>query len=262
MASVFASSLPWATVLPAAGAPPSADLAEEDLLLVEKSPLIIKSRLQAGYEYSDVAGGGSRDKLIFGGVYGFGFDGQNQDYALGFELPYLFNDPDAGDGGDGPGDLKLRAGHLWSDQPGGWRSGWFSEVEFDTAANDVFAIANQRAQAAFGIGAAHPLFDKLVLSGTVQYGLSFDDGLTTGRKSEWEAHLTASYKLIEHVSVSLDYKAVINTVDDAKLSSTLEPRLGWTIGQNRDIGLYASWELPIDETNTNWTAKAGMIWFF
>ena len=56
--------------------------------------------------------------------------------------------------------------------------------------------------------------------------------------------------------------AVINTVDDAELFSTLEPRLGWTIGQNRDIGLYASWELPLDETNTNWTAKAGVIWFF
>ncbi len=241
--------------------PNPSDLNSEDLLLA-KNPLVIKSRIQLGNEYSDVGGGGSRDKLIFGGVYGFGFDGENKDYGIGFEMPFLFNDPELGGSDNGIGDLKLRAGHLWADNPNGWRSGWFSDIEFDTADDAVYAIANQRTQASFGIGAAHPLFENLVLTGTLQYGWSFEDGTTTGRKSEWEAHLTASYKLVEHVSVSLDYKAVINTVDDAKLYNTLEPRLGWTIGQSRDIGLYASWELPLDETNTNWTAKAGVIWFF
>lgn len=255
-----AGFLALATPLVGAEANPS-DLTNEDLLLA-KNPLVIKSRLQLANEYSDVGGGGYRDKLIFGGVYGFGFDGQNKDYGIGFELPYLFNDSESGGSDNGIGDLKLRAGHLWADDPAGWRSGWFSEVELDTADDDVYAIANQRTQASFGIGAAHPIFENLVLTGTLQYGWSFEDGTTTGRKSEWEAHLTASYKLLDHVSVSLDYKAVINTVDHAKLYNTLEPRLGWTIGQNRDIGLYASWELPIDETNTNWTAKTGLIWFF
>ena len=258
--ALAAGFLASASSLAALEANPS-DVTSEDLLLAE-NPLVIKSRIQFGNEFSEAGGGGYRDKLVLGGVYGFGFDGQNKDYGIGFELPWLFNDPEAGGSANGIGDLKLRAGHLWTDDPAGWRSGWFSEVEFDTSAEDVYAIANQRTQAAFGLGAAHPIIGKLVLTGTVQYGWSFEDGTTTGRKSEWETHLTASYKLIEHVSVSLDYKAVINIVDDAKLSNTLEPRLGWTIGQNRDIGLYASWELPIDETNTNWTAKAGLIWFF
>ena len=47
-----------------------------------------------------------------------------------------------------------------------------------------------------------------------------------------------------------------------ELCKTLEPRLGWAIGRNRDIGLHVSWKLSLDETNTNWTAKAGVIWFF
>lgn len=238
------------------------ELTNEDLLLVEKNPLVINSRVQIGNEFTEAGGGGYRNKLLLGGVYGFGFDGENRNFAVGFEMPYLFNDPEQGGSSNGFGDVKFRAGQLLVEESGGWRAGWFSEVEFDTADDSVFAIANQRNQGAFGVGASHPLTDKLLLSSTLQYGWSFDDGLTTGRKSEWETHLTASYKLLEHVSVSLDYKAVINTVDDAKLFSTLEPRVGWTIGQDRDIGLYASWELPLDETNTNWTAKAGLIWFF
>ena len=259
---VFAAAICALAGYAAAADPRPSDLTSSDLLLVEKSPLVIKSRVQLGNEFTEAGGGGYRDKFFLGGVYGFGFDGENKNFAVGFEMPYLFNDPEEGGSSNGFGDLKLRAGQLWVEDPGGWRAGWFSDVEFDTADHAVFAIANQRNQAAFGLGAAHPLTEKLVLTGTMQYGWSFDDGLTTGRKSEWEAHLTASYKLLEDVSVSLDYKAVVNTVNGTELFNTLEPRIGWTVGRNRDIGLYASWELPLDETNTNWTAKAGLIWFF
>lgn len=253
MAALFA-----ATSLRAAET--GASVNDEDLLLAE-NPIIIKSRLRINNEFSEVGGGGHRDKLILGGAYGFGFRGDHRDYGIGFELPFLFNDPAGGGSSEGIGDFKLRVGKKFLDDAK-WRAGMFFDTEFDTSADAVRAIANQRTQMAAGGGVSYAIWDSFVLTSTLQYGWSLDDGETTGRKSEWEAHLTATVKPVDFVAINLDYKAVINTVDATTLYSTLEPSIGWTIGAKRNIGLFASWELPIDETNTNWTAKAGVTWFF
>lgn len=259
-ATIASAFLATTFALPAAEESQS-HVTDEDLILAN-NPIIIKSRVRVNNEFSELGGGGYKDKLILGGLYSFGFDGQNKNFGAGFELPFLFNDPKDGGSDAGLGDFKLKVGQKLTDQPGGWRTGWFFETEFDTADNDVYAIANQRTQMAAGAGAAYPIFEKLVLSATMQYGWSLDDGVTTGEKNEWEGHLTASYKLMEYVSANLDYKGVLNTVGEDKYFNTLEPSISWTVGEKRNIGLVASWELPLDETNTNWTAKAGVIWFF
>lgn len=234
---------------------------DEDLLLA-RNPIIIKNRLRLANEFTEVGGGGNRDKLILGGVYGFGFNGRDRDFGIGFELPFLHNDPESGDSDSGLGDFKLRFGHLIMEDSEGWRAGWFFDTEFDTADDAVQAIANQRNQMALGGGASYAFSRDFVLTSTLQYGWSLDDGETTGTKREWEAHLTASLKITERVAINLDYKAVINTVDGTELFNTFEPSVGWTIGAEKNVGLFASWELPVDETGTNWVAKAGMVWFF
>jgi|GEM_PF-6687966 len=234
---------------------------DEDLLLA-RNPVIIQSRVRMSDEFADVYGGGNRDKFILGGVYGFGFNGHDRDYGFGIELPILNNNPKDGHSETGFGDLKLRCGQLFTDDPKGWRSGWFYETEFDTAADNVRAIANQRAQMAFGGGVSYALRNNFVLSSSLQYGWSLHNGETTGEKSEWEAHLTATAKVSENVDINLDYKAVINTVDGTTLYNTLEPSVGWTFGEKKNIGLFASLELPLYQTGTNWIAKVGTVWSF
>ena len=236
-------------------------VSDEDLLLAG-NPIIIKNRVRISNEFTDVGGGGSRDKIIVGGTYGFGFNGHDRNFALGFELPILENHPAGGHSAWGVGDLKLRTGQLFVDDPAGWRAGWFGEAEFDTAADQVRAIGNQRTQMAFGGGASHPVWSIFTLTSTVQYGWSLDNGETTGRKAEWEGHLTLSAKVSECVSLNLDYKAVVNTVGETTLHNTLEPSVGWTLGEKKNLGLFASLEWPLDETGTNWVAKAGAVWFF
>jgi hypothetical protein len=255
-ACLFTITLPVSVV-----AESGASITDEDLLLA-RNPIIIKSRLRLANEFTDVSGGGNRDKLIFGGVYGFGFNGHDRQFGIGFELPFLYNNPKGGDSDGGVGDLKLRCGQLFTDDPKGWRTGWFFETEFDTAADDVRAIANQRTQMAFGGGASYALWNNFVLTSTLQYGWSLNDGETTGEKSEWEAHLTATAKVSECVAINLDYKAVINTVDGTTLFNTLEPSVSWTVGAKKNIGLFASLELPLDDTGSNWIAKVGTAWFF
>lgn len=260
--SLIPGSCLFATLLPATALAQSGEAVTDQDLLLSANPIIIKSRLRMANEYSNLSDGGSRDKLVLGAVYGFGFNGRDQDYGIGFELPYLFNPPNDGGNSSGYGDFKLRCGHLFTDDPKGWRSGLFFETEFDTSANAVRSIANQRTQMTFGGGAGYAILDNFVLTSTLQYGWSLDDGETTGRKAEWEAHLTATWKVSGNVAVNLDYKAAVNTVGGTELFNTLEPSVGWSIGADKHIGLFASCEIPLDDTGTDWVAKAGMIWFF
>jgi hypothetical protein len=213
-------------------------------------------------ELTDVGGGGHRDKLTFGGVYGFGFNEHDRNFGVGFELPFLWNDPADSATDAGVGDLKLRLGQLFIGLPVGWRAGWFFDTEFDTAADDVRAIANQRTQMAFGGGMSFPLCDNLTVTKTLQYGWSLNNGDTNGRKAEWEAHVTTSWKVMDRTSINLDYKAVINTVDGTELFNTLEPSVSFTLGADKEYGLFSSLEIPLDETGVNWVAKLGMVRFF
>ena len=262
LSSVIATTcLIAAFPLESARAESGAGVTDEDLLLAG-NPLIIKSRVRVANEFNDLDDGANFDKLILAGIHGFGFNGRDRNFALGFELPFLHNNPVDGDSEWGVGDLKLRAGHVFVDDPAGWRAGWFFDTEFDTAADDVRALGNQRTQMALGGGASHPVWDNVTLTSTLQYGWSLDNGETTGRKAEWEAHLTASVKVSENVAINLDYKAVINTVHDTTLYNTLEPSIGWTLGAKKNLGLFASLEWPLYDSGTNWIAKCGTVWFF
>lgn len=156
-------------------------LADEDLLLAS-APIIIQSRLSLNTEYADLGGGGEREKIKFGAAYGFGFNDNDRKFGIGLELPYLFDNPRGGGSSSGVGDFKVRLGQLFTGLPEGWKAGWFFETEFDTAASDVFAIANQRTQMAFGGGAVMPINERLAVTISLSYGWSLDNGTTSGRK--------------------------------------------------------------------------------
>ncbi len=234
----------------------------DDDLLLARNPIIIRSRVSAANEYKDLEGGGSTDKIYVAGVYGFGFDGNHRDYGVGLELPLLINNSKGADSASGLGDIKIRLGHLFVDQPLGWRAGCYFDNEFDTAANNVQSIANQRNQMALGGGGAYSIHPNFVLGSTVQYGWSTDSGATNGNKSEWEGHLTATVKLPHDISITLDYKFTDNIMAGSELSNTLEPIIGWTFGEKNNFGLFASCEIPFDDAATNCIAKAGLTWFY
>lgn len=236
-------------------------LTDEDLLL-SRCPVIIQSRLLVGGEHTDTAGGGHRQKFKVGAAYGFGFGGEDRNFGVGIEWPYLLNEPNVGDSGSGVGDFKVRVGQIFTGLPEGWRAGWYVETEFDTAASEVFAIANQRPQMAAGGGAVMPITDRLAMTVSLAYGWSLENGLTSGRKAEWEAHWTTTWKLLERTSVSLDYKAILRTVAGNEVFQALEPGFGINLGKANEYGLFGSVEIPLQQNGTNWVAKCGLTRFF
>jgi hypothetical protein len=258
----FAGILLIAALLPSmVRAEAGESITDEDLLL-GGNPIVIRTRVRLGNELTDVEGGGHSDKLILSGIYGFGFNDRDRPFGIGFELPFLYNNPESGECESGVGDLKLRFGHLFVDDPKCWRAGWFFDTELDTAADDVQAIANQRTQMAIGGGGSYSFLRNFVITSALQYGWSLGDGETNGEKSEWEAHLIATLKVSPSVTLNLDYKAIINIVDHTDIFHNFEPSVGWAIVEKKNVGLSASVEIPLDETSTQWIGKAGVTWFF
>lgn len=177
-------------------------------------------------------------------------------------MPYLWNEPSTADSGSGFGDFKARLGHVFPGLQEGWRAGWFFETEFDAAAFEVFANANQRTQMSAGTGAVIPVTDRLVVSTSVSSGWSLVNGQATVRKGEWEAHVTTVWKPVARTSPRADCKSVIIIVGGTELFNTLEHGPGITFGPKDEYGLTSSLGIPFDNTGTNWIAKIGIARFF
>jgi hypothetical protein len=67
--------------------------------------------------------------------------------------------------------------------------------------------------------------------------------------------------LPRRLALSLDYKGVLNTVND-RYYNYLEPILGWTFGNKSHWQLTTSVEIPLDDEGYNFTAKGGVTRLF
>jgi hypothetical protein len=146
-------------------------------------PLVSLNRLGVGFEHAEADG--HREKLFFSASMLLGAKTGRNDWSLGVELPFLMNDPAGGGSDEGVGDFKLRLTHSWLEDQG-WLVASYLESEFDTAATDVQAIANQRNQLALGSGFIRNFGNGWAVGAALQYGWSLDAGTSTGSKSEWE----------------------------------------------------------------------------
>jgi hypothetical protein len=222
-------------------------------------PLVTLSRLGVGYEYARVDS--SKEKIIPGATWAFGQQTGGNDWAIGIETPLLINNADDAPSEEGIGDLKLRLSHTWLEN-NDWLVGSWLETEFDTAANDVQAIANQRTQMAFGGGFIRNLGKGWAWGASLQYGWSTNPGADNGWKSEWEFHLGIRKKLCDSFSAQVIYKAILNVSSDNNHSASVEPSLTWAFGPDRRTSLYVACEIPIEDKTEDYTAKAGLIWQF
>lgn len=224
-------------------------------------PLLSINRVGLGYEHAEH--GGHREKFIPSGSFMLGRKTGRNDWSLGMEMPYLINDPDIGDSGEGVGDFKLRLNHNWLEDRT-WLVTSYFETEFDTASDDVRAIANQRTQFALGTGFIRNLGDGWAVGSAVQFGWSPDAGDTNGHKGEWEIRVGARKTFCESWSITAIYKATINVVGEDTYNSSIEPVLAWNFGflGLEKLNSYISCEVPLENNREDYTAKTGLAWVF
>ena len=169
--------------------------------------------------------------------------------------------PQNGPSEEGPGDLKLRVTHLWLEDKT-WLVSSYFETVFNTAANDVQSVANQRTQMNFGSGSIRNLDDGWAVGANLQYGWSTDAGTTNGWRSEWECRLGLCKKLMEHLCQTAVYKGTLALAEPSVYSSSLEPSLAVDFGKDHDWTLWLACELPLQGKSEGYTAKVGLKWLF
>jgi hypothetical protein len=224
-------------------------------------PLLSINRVGIGFEHAEQDG--QREKLVLSTALRLGEKTGRNDWALAMELPFLMNDPAGGGSDEGVGDFKLRLTHTWLENSN-WLAASYLETEFDTAASDVQAIANQRDQLAVGSGFIRNFGDGWAVGGAVQFGWSPNAGQTNGHKGEWECRVGVRKTFFETLSATVIYKGIINVVGEDQYNSTIEPTLSWHFGA---LGLdklncYVSCEFPLENNREDYTAKTGLAWVF
>ncbi len=218
-------------------------------------PLATLSNFGLGYEYTHDTN--SKEKFIPSAAWAIGTKTGRHDWSFGIEMPVWVTLPQDGPNEDGFGDLKLRVTHLWLEDDT-WLVGSYFENEFDTAAEDVQAVANQRDQMTFGSGFIRNLGDGWAVGGYLQYGWSLDAGTTNGWKSEWEYRAGVRKQLLEHLSLTVAYKGTFNLTGDTRYGASLEPALAMDFGTDRNYSLWLACELPLQGKTEDYTAKLGL----
>jgi len=222
-------------------------------------PLVTLSRIGLGYEYARETT--ARQKITPNATWQFGGKDGRHDWAVGIEVPFLLNNPKFGPSEEGVGDLKVKLSHTWLES-NTWLVGTYFETEFDTAATDVQAIANQRTQMALGGGFIRNLGSGWSCGAVVQYGAPIDSGTTTGCKSEWEYRLGIRKSLMDPLSLTLLYKGTLNMAGNIDHNATIEPSLTWLFGNDRSYSLWLACEIPLEGKSEDFTAKGGFSWLY
>lgn len=223
------------------------------------NPVATLTNIGMGYEYTHDAS--AKQKFIPNASWALGEKTGRHDWAFGIELPVWDTLPQDGPSEEGVGDLKLRISHLWVEDKT-WLVGSYLETEFDTAAEAVQAVANQRTQLALGSGFIRNLGHGWAVGGNLQYGWSLDAGTTNGWKSEWEGRIGIRKKLLENLSLTVLYKGTFAVAGDTDYSSSLEPAMALSFGKEANCSLWLACELPLQGKSEDYTAKAGLKWLF
>ena len=222
-------------------------------------PIVTLSRVSLGYEFTRETS--SREKFIPAVNWAFGPKTGRHDWSLGIEMPVWVNNPKWGSSESGLGDFKVRVVHNWVDNDS-WLVASYFETEFDTADDDVQAIANQRTQMALGGGFIRNFGSGWACGAALQYGWSTDAGTTNGHKSEWEYRVGLRKKLLEPLTRAVVYKGTIIMIGDTNHNATIEPSLSWRLDQDGKWILWLACEIPLEGKSEDFTAKGSLSWLF
>lgn len=242
-----------------AGAAMAREHAWYDIEAAAGDPLVTVNRMGLGFEYTEAAA--ARQKLTLSTTLVLGEKDGRNDWALGLEVPFLRNEPIGGGDDEGIGDLKLQLAHTWLENQT-WVFSSYLDSEFDTAASNVQAIANQRNQLTLGSGFIRNFGDGWAVGAALQYGWSLDAGDTNGSKSEWEFRTGLRKKLVDTLSATIIYKGTILAAEAGQYLSTIEPSLNWTFDSTRHANLFFACEIPLENGREDFVSKIGLTFIF
>jgi hypothetical protein len=207
-----------AGVLPAAEQE-STDSATAEQLKALHDQTIIQSRVLVDTEWDQFDGGAEKAKWTLGGLWGWRVRDQ-QDWALRFKLPFVYDRSDESSGQTdigGIGDIEVATGTAFR-LSNTWRTAGGVELHADTASNPVLGDSMWRLRPFWGI--AHDFTNWLTITFNAEYNHSIAEEHNAPPQRYTELSLPATFILPHDWAISTNYKTKVNFENGARWSHT------------------------------------------
>src|ERR1044071_2277519 len=202
--------------------PTSADsTTAADQLKALRDQTIIQSRVFIDTEWDQCDGGAEKAKWTLGGLWGWHVRDQ-QDWALRFKVPFVYNRGDGSSGHTdigGIGEIEVAAGTAFS-LDNTWRAGGGIELHADTASNPALGDSIWRLKPAWGI--AHDFTNWLTVTFNAEYNQSIAEEHNAPPQRYTELSLPGTFILPQDWAISTDYKATVNFENGDRWTHTVD----------------------------------------
>jgi len=180
-----------------------------DQLKALRDQTIIQSSVGLDTEWDQFEGGAEKLKWTLGGVWGWHVREQ-QDWALRFKLPFVYNrSDDSSHHADigGIGDIEIATGTAFR-LSNTWRTAGGIELHAHTASNPALGDSMWRLRPVLGV--AHDVTDRLTFTFNAEYNHSIAEEHNAPPQRFVELSLPATLILPRDWAISTNYKAKVN----------------------------------------------------
>lgn len=231
-----------------------------DQLKALRDQTIIQSSVGLDTEWDHFDGGAEKLKWTLGAVWGWHVREQ-QDWALRFKLPFVYNRSDDSshhaDTG-GIGDIEIATGTAFR-LSNTWRTGGGIELHADTASNPALGDSMWRLRPVWGV--AHDVTNWLTLTFNAEYNYSISEQHNAPPQRFVELSLPATLILPHDWAISTNYKAKVNFENGDRWTHTVDLGLAKRL-PNVPVVLSATLEKTFDGGDERFQVNFTMTYYF
>jgi hypothetical protein len=240
---------------------PSVDSATAaDQLKALRDRTIIQSRVWFDTEWDQFEGGAEKATWTLGGLRGWHVRDQ-QDWALRFKLPFVYDRSDESSGHadiGGVGDIEVATGTAFR-LSSRWRTAGGIELHADTASNPALGDSMWRLKPFWGV--AHDVTNWLTLTFNAEYNHSIAEEQNAPPQRYLELSLPTSFILPHDWSIGTNYKAKVDFENGDHWTHTVDVGVAKRLS-NIPIVLSATLEKQLDGSNKKFQINFTMTYYF
>jgi hypothetical protein len=249
-----------ARLLPAAEQASVDSSTAADQLKALRDRTIIQSRVWFDTEWDQFKGGAEKATWTLGGLWGWHVRDQ-QDWALRFKLPFVYDRSDESSGHadvGGVGDIEVATGTAFR-LSNTWRTAGGIELHADTASNPALGDSMWRLKPFWGV--AHDVTNWLTLTFNAEYNHSIAEEQNAPPQRYIELSLPVTIILPYDWSVGTNYKAKVNFENGHRWTYTADLGVAKRLS-NLPVVLSATLEKTFDGGDKKFQVNFTMTYYF
>jgi hypothetical protein len=231
-----------------------------DQLKALRDRTIIQSRVWFDTEWDQFEGGAEKATWTLGGLWGWHVRDQ-QDWALRFKLPFVYDRSDESSGHadlGGVGDIEVATGTAFR-LSNRCRTAGGIELHADTASNPALGDSMCRLKPFWGV--ARDVTNWLTLTFNAEYNHSIAEEQNAPPQRYFELSLPTAFILPHDWSIGTNYKATVNFENGDRWTHTVDVGVAKRLSK-LPVVLSATLEKQLDGSNKKFQANFTMTYYF